>query len=335
MLGWLRQVMASQQTSVEVVAIGRNEGYRLKRCLKSLPATASVVYVDSGSSDRSVQCAGERGVQVVELDTSLPFTAARARNAGFRRLREIAPDISYVQFIDGDCELVGGWNRAASLFLDAHPDVCAACGRRRERYPERSIYNWLCDREWDKPAGEVRAFGGDVMLRASAFEAVNGYRNDLIAGEEPELCFRLRARGWRAWRLENEMTLHDAAITVFGQWWRRAVRCGYAFAQGAYLHGAPPERHYVWESRRAWLWGVWLPLACLAVSVVLWPWGVLTWLIYPLQVLRQTARNPGPLIDRATIAFFQVLARFPEGLGQIKFLFGRLLHCQIGIIEYK
>ena len=101
---------------------------------------------------------------------------------------------------------------------------------------------------------EARAFGGDVMIRAAALENVGGYRDDLIAGEEPELCIRLRAAGWRIWRLPYEMTSHDAAMTRFSQWWRRAMRAGYAFAQGAHLHGASPERHWVWESRRAWLW---------------------------------------------------------------------------------
>jgi GT2 family glycosyltransferase len=317
------------------VAIGRNEGERLKRCLESLSAVTRVVYVDSGSTDGSVQLAQERGVDVVELDMCIPFTAARARNAGFRRMQEVAHDLTYVQFIDGDCELNQQWSEQALGYLDAHAEVAAVCGRRRERFPEKSIYNWLCDIEWDVPVGEVRAFFGDVMIRTTALEGVGGYRDDLIAGEEPELCVRLRAAGWRIRRLPAEMTLHDAAMTRFGQWWRRAVRAGYAFAQGAHLHGAPPEQHYLWETRRAWLWGVWLPLACLAVSMALWPWGLMAWLIYPLQVLRQAVRNPGSPLDRATIAFFQVLTRFPEAVGQIKFLIGRLLHTQARLIEYK
>ena len=280
--------------------------------------------------------AREHNADVIELDMSVPFTAARARNAGFRRLREIAPDLDYVQFIDGDCELNREWPAQAIGYLDAHPDVAAVCGRRRERFPEKSIYNWLCDIEWNVPPGEVQAFFGDVMIRTAALESVGGYRDDLIAGEEPELCIRLRAAGWRIWRLPSEMTLHDAAMTRFGQWWRRAVRAGYAFAQGANLHGAPPERHWVWESRRAWLWGVWLPLACLTASLILPPWGFAAWLIYPLQVLRQTARNSGSPRDRAMLAFFQVLARFPEGLGQLKFLVGpTVLGAQTAIVEYK
>jgi GT2 family glycosyltransferase len=320
-----------------VVAIGRNEGERLRQCLRSLSLSgpAKVVYVDFGSTDSSPQWARDQGVEVVELDMSIPFTAARARNAGFTRMREIAPDLIYVQFVDGDCELIRGWTDQALLFLESHPDVAVVCGRRRERFPDRSVYNWLRDRDWDGPLGEVRACGGDVMMRANALEAVGGYRNDVLAGEEPELCVRLRAAGWHIWRLDIEMTLHDAAMTRFGQWWRRTIRTGHGFAQGAYLHGAPPERHWVWESRRAWLWGVWLPLGCAAVTLAYWPLGSAAWLIYPLQVLRQIMRNHGSLGDRARVAFFELLARFPEAWGQIRFLRDRLLGRQVRLIEYK
>jgi glycosyltransferase involved in cell wall biosynthesis len=317
------------------IAIGRNEDGRLQRCLASLSSAMAVVYVDSGSSDGSVQWARDHGADVVDLDTSIPFTAARARNAGFRRIQELVPDLTYVQFVDGDCQLIESWPKHALAFLDRHPDVGAVCGRRRERFPERSIFNWLCDQEWNGPIGEVRAFGGDVMIRVAALQATNGYREDLIAGEEPELCVRLRAAGWRIWRLDAEMTLHDAAMTRLDQWWRRALRGGYAFAQGAYLHGNSSERHYVWEARRASLWGVWLPLACIAAGLMWEPWGWTAWLIYPLQVLRQTVRNSGSLSERATLGLFQVLARFPESWGQIKFLRDRLLGHQTRLIEYK
>ena len=306
------------------VVIGRNEGDRLKRCLQSLSAAAVVIYVDSGSCDGSVQCARDLGVDVVELDLQLPFTAARARNAGFRHLREKDPNISYAQFVDGDCEVRQDWHQYAVSFLETHKDVAVVCGRRRERYPERSVYNWLCDQEWNGPVGEVRTCGGDAMMRAIAVEGAGGYRDDLIAGEEPELCIRLRAAGWRIWRLPVEMTLHDAAMTRLGQWWRRAARAGYAFAEGAHLHGTSPERHWVWESRRAWIWGVWLPLACLVMGLVIGPWGCLLLLIYPLQVIRQAIRNCGSILDRMKLALFQVLGKFPEVWGQIRFMRDRL-----------
>ncbi|MGP0082935.1 MAG: glycosyltransferase [Steroidobacteraceae bacterium] len=317
------------------VAIGRNEGDRLRRCLQSLSTATVVIYVDSGSSDGSVRCARDLGVDVVELDSALPYTAARARNAGFRRLREQAPNIHYVQFIDGDCEVRRDWHQHASTFLASHEDVAVVCGRRRERYPERSVYNWLCDHEWDGPVGEVQMCGGDAMMRVIAIDAVDGYRDELIAGEDSELCIRLRKLGWRIWRLPTEMTLHDAAITRFSQWWRRAKRCGYNFAERAYLHGDLPERYGVWESRRTWIWGICLPLICLALGMLLGPWGWAAWLIFPVQILRQTLRGRGSVSDRTLLALFQVLARFPEVLGQIKFMFDRILGRQAQLIEYK
>jgi GT2 family glycosyltransferase len=317
------------------VAIGRNEGERLKRCLESLSTAARVVYVDSSSVDGSAQWARDHGLEVIELDMSVPFTAARARNAGFRALHEKSPDVPYVQFVDADCELRPTWPGRALAFLEAHSDVAVVCGRRRERYPEKSVYNWLCDREWDTPVGEVRACGGDAMMRVKAVEAVGGYRDDIIAGEEPELCVRLRAAGWHIWRLPEEMTLHDAAMTHFGQWWRRNVRSGYAYALGSYLHGASPERHWVWESRRAWLWGILIPVVCLVLGLFLGPGGWAFLLIFPMQVIRQVLRNNGRISERLGVAVFELLGRFPEAWGQIRFARDQLFGHNSRLIEYK
>lgn len=224
---------------IGVVVIGRNEGKRLERCLDSVRRTdAAIVYVDSGSTDGSPSMARGKGADVVDLDLSRPFTAARARNEGFRRLVASRPDIEFVQFVDGDCEVVSGWLEAARTFLVAHETYAVVCGRRRERFPDRSVYNRMCDEEWDTPVGDAQACGGDAMMRVVALAAVNGYRDGLIAGEEPELCVRLRQSGWRIHRLDQEMTLHDAAMTRFSQWWRRTLRSGHAYAEGAWIHGA-------------------------------------------------------------------------------------------------
>ncbi|MEH2496235.1 glycosyltransferase involved in cell wall biosynthesis [Bradyrhizobium sp. AZCC 1678] len=318
-----------------VVVIGRNEGQRLVTCLRSVSTAAAVVYVDSNSTDGSVQVARELGSEVVELDLSIPFTAARARNAGFARLLTVIPDLPYVQFVDGDCELAAGWPNAAAAFLDRQADAAAVCGRLHERYPDRSVYNWLCDREWDRPTGEVRAFAGNVMLRAAALKGVGGYREEVIAAEEDELCVRLRQANWRIWRLPDEMALHDAAMLHFTQWWRRAQRAGYAFAQGAYLHGAPPERHFVRETRRALVWGLLLPFTAVIATIALPRFGWIAWLIYPMQLARLGINNPGPFSDRARLAVFQLLARFPEGLGLAMFWRDRLLHRRPQLIEHK
>ncbi len=323
-------------SDVAVVAIGRNEGERLRRCLDSISGRAAlVIYVDSGSTDGSVELARAKGARVIELDTTVGFTAARSRNAGFNALAEDRTAIRFVQFVDGDCEIERGWLATARDHLTAAADTAGVFGRRRERFPDASVYNRLCDEEWDVPPGTVKACGGDVMFRVDAFEAVNGYRADMIAGEEPELCVRLRQRGWKIECLKAPMTIHDAAMTRFGQWWRRAVRSGHAFAEGAHLHGAPPERHSVESSRRIWLWGAGIPaiiaLATASVGVA----GLAIALVYPLQVGRLYLRRRHVSKIPFRSALFLVIGKVPEALGQIRFYSNRLRRRQALIIEYK
>lgn len=262
---------------VGVVAIGRNEGDRLRRCLASLQEVhVPVVYVDSGSTDGSVPLARGLGAEVVELDSSRPFGAGRARNEGFRRCLEHCSDLRAVMFVDGDCEVVTGWLSQALAELDARPELAVVCGRRREAHPERSVYNRLADLEWDTPVGLAGACGGDALFRVADFRAVGGFDESAKAGEEPELCQRLRESGRLVARIDAEMTRHDLAMTRFGQWWRRQFRVGYhgsdierRFAPAPGPNGQRPPSLFGATLRRAWVWGLGWPLAVLGASVVI------------------------------------------------------------------
>lgn len=309
------------KTNIGVVVIGRNEGERLMHCLASVQrSNVTVIYVDSGSTDQSAERARALGVDVVPLDMNTPFTAARARNSGFRRLRELAPQSSYVQFVDGDCELTEGWLDAARSYLQERPEVACVCGRLRERYPERSVYNRLCDVEWDRPVGQTDACGGIAMMRCSVVDSLGGFREDLIAGEEPELCLRIRRDGGLIWRLPSPMAWHDADIRRFGQWWKRAKRGGFGFAHALLLQGRNGERHAVRRCLSAWLWALGVPTATL-IGTLAWGWvGLMILAAYPINVLRLAAKVRGPLQLRLERAFFLVLSRFPELLGQWQFL---------------
>ena len=317
----------SSVARVDAVAIGRNEGERLIACLHSLfGQVRRVIYVDSGSTDGSVEEARALGAEVIALDMTKPFTAARARNAGLKALAIDPPE--YVQFIDGDCVLREGWIPRAVTFLDDNLRAAVVCGRRRERFPEASPYNALADTEWDTPVGEARACGGDALMRHQAVAAVRGFRDDLIAGEEPELCLRLHTRGWTIWRIDAEMTWHDANMLRFAQWWKRTERAGHAFVEGAARFSTPQTPHWQRESRRIWIWGVALPLAILLLSVVQ-PAAVLLALAYPLQVLRLSRRMGWQA------AFFTVLGKFPEAVGALRFHLRRGTGEAPRIIEYK
>jgi GT2 family glycosyltransferase len=315
---------------IGVVIIGRNEGARLLRCLASVnQAAAQIVYVDSGSTDGSVAAAERAGAAVVTLDTTVKFTAARARNAGLAHLRQSEEPPRFVQFIDGDCELRADWIAQASQFLLEHTDVAAVCGRRRERYPEASIYNAMIDQEWDTPIGQTLACGGDAMMRMDALATVDGFDPDLIAGEEPELCIRLRVEGWKIWRLDAEMTWHDAALTRFSQWWNRTRRAGHTYAEGVIMHGGPPERHNLRALVRCVAWGVALPVMTVLGALVT-PWALLLVALWPLKVVRLMRRGMN-----LPSALFLTLGCLPEAQGALGYFFKRLTSRQATLIEYK
>lgn len=312
------------------VAIGRNEGERLVRSLASFQSRVQrLVYVDSGSTDGSVEAARAAGAEVVELDPATLFTVSRARNAGFQRLAESGEKPDLVQFVDGDCEVCKGWLETAKDFLAQNPDVAAVSGRRRERYPEATLWNRVIDAEWDSPIGEAKACAGDAMIRTEAFEEVGGFDPDTIVGEEAEMCVRMRRAGWRIWRLDAEMTLHDVAMTKVSQWWRRTRRVGYGYGEAVALYGAPPERHKVPETRRALIWGMGVPAMAL-IGALINPWLILLILAWPLQILRLIVKGETPL--RAT---FLVLGKLPEALGILEFWYKRLTMAERQRIDYK
>jgi GT2 family glycosyltransferase len=324
-----------------VVVIGRNEGERLRCCLKSVVRYGlPVVYVDSRSTDNSVELARSMGVEVVELDLSLPFTAARARNAGFERLLQLDPDIKFVQFVDGDCEVVQGWLDRARVELNTRPDIAIVYGRRHERHRNETVYNRLADLEWDMPIGEAKACGGDAMVLADAFRRVGGYNPSIIAAEDDELCLRIRREGWKVLRIDVDMTIHDMAMTRFGQWWKRAVRCGHAYAEGSARYGQAPERHFVRQLRSALFYGVSLPVLALTFA---WPTrgvSLLILLCAYLNLFWRTERyyrmcRQWTAPDARHYSAFCVLAKFPQVVGIAKYWSRYIRGKPAQLIEYR
>ncbi|GAA6207073.1 hypothetical protein NBRC116601_03660 [Cognatishimia sp. WU-CL00825] len=319
---------------VAVIAIGRNEGARLEACLASVKGKADrVIYVDSGSVDNSVAMARASGAEVVELSADKPFTAARARNAGFSQLSNGAsPD--FVQFVDGDCVVVDGWMQAATQALLDDPKLGIVTGWRSEIQPEKSIYNDLCDFEWHRPAGRIVTCGGDMMVRPQAFESAGGFDATVIAAEDDEFCVRLRAQGWQIRRIPVNMTRHDAAMLRFGQWWQRAVRSGHGFAQVGHMH--PP--YFAREQKRVLAYGAALPLLA---AVFLASWAAGLWIvvaIYGFNYLRtyKGLVAEGMLPKRArNHSVFLTLSKIPNMLGMTRFHWRRLKGRSMQIIEYK
>lgn len=328
-----------------IVAIGRNEGERLKLCLQSLiKLQRPMIYVDSASSDNSVSIAKDLGVAVHELDPEKPCSASRARREGFRHLSEKNPGMEFVFFVDGDCQVDRDWCQRAVDFLGERNDVAAVCGRRRELHPEKSVYNLLCDWEWDSPIGEAAAVGGDAVYRVKSYRDAGEFDATVPAGEEPELCKRIRDLGWKIWRIDAEMTRHDAAMDRFSQWWTRQIRTGYA--------GYDVERRFqigifdqIIKSAYAWVIGlptlvfvIWIALQLLSVPYASIISGLAALIFFFAQVSRiaiRTQSSNSSSWQRFQHGFFVMCAKIPIALGAFRQIIESARGKQAKLVEYK
>ena len=324
-------------TEIGVVIIGRNEGRRLLECFNTIIGQVKrIVYVDSGSTDDSVENARYLDIEVVELD--LPFTAAKGRNAGLEKLKKSGPVPEFVQFVDGDCKISDGWFGIALDTIKSRQDAAVVFGRRREEFPDKSLYNRIVDMEWENPVGESDACGGDALMRMKALDEVGGYNDSLIAGEEPEMCLRMRRKGWKVLSVGHEMTLHDANITRFGQLWKRSVRCGHAYFEGFVMHGKSVDRYRAKQVLSALFWTLFIPFVSISLIPLSSGWSLMLILGYGLLLYRLRKWRLG-MNDNYThasqYAAFYTIAKFAELQGMAQYIFNRMIKKKTEIIEYK
>ncbi len=321
--------MADGLENVGVVVIGRNEGERLSLCLRSVAACLPrVTYSDSGSTDPSVARAKELGVRTVELDASASFTAARGRNAGLATMSEVFPDIEFVQFVDGDTAIAPGWLERAASELGADPKLGVVCGRLFEKNRESNVIRRVFGLEWDGPIGKIDACGGIAMMRLDAVRRAGGYNAALVAGEEADLCNRIRTLGFAVRRVDCPMGEHDSGIDSIRPWWTRAVRVGHAYAKAVKERGGDGDPRLRRQVLSAALWGGALPVLMLASAVVTWwlPWvglmvGVVAALYSALmlKIYVRTRRSGRGIKDARWYAVFCVLAKLPQMQGIVRY----------------
>ena len=332
----------SHEPAISVVVIGRNEGERLVRCLRSVQAAdtggraVELIYVDSDSTDGSPERAQMLGARVLRVQPTRP-SAAIGRNAGWR-----AATGSHVLFLDGDTLLERGFLTAAMQEIETSPEISVVWGHRREIAPSASLYNRVLDLDWIYPPGDTEFCGGDALFRRAALERSGGFDDSLIAGEEPELCARLRAMGDRIRHIDVPMTGHDLAITHWRQYWRRAERAGHAYAEVSARFADTTSPLWSRESRRnLWHGGLvagglaGIPLAILAGMPGLAMAGVAA----ATGIVGRTAwrarwknSNPGTLL---TYALHSHLQQVPILWGQLAWRQARRRGRVRGLIEYK
>ncbi|MBY0422936.1 MAG: hypothetical protein K2Q06_11580 [Parvularculaceae bacterium] len=241
----------AEKKPVVGVVVVRNDYPSTEEISKAAESGGCVVFSVQKGGEATPPMTPSLGVHVVE--SALGSGPGRMRNAGYRVLKKELPDIEFVQFLDDGFLLHPGWLDVASKFLQRRPEVAVAAGGAGSQ-----------DARPLRDGGEVRIVGRSFLIRAEAFEAAGGFRGDLLVNESADLCVRLRRRGAHLWMLADPMTTAGPASPK--SWWARARDDGYAFAHGARLHGAPPERLFVREHISGVAWGAVAPALVLMTS---------------------------------------------------------------------
>ncbi len=327
--------------TVSVVIIGRNEGQRLQRCISSVHEACwgtlrhDIWYVDSRSTDNSLAQAQAQGAQTLVLPAG-PMCAAKARNLGWQSAAG-----EFILFLDGDTELHPDFvNQALAALADS--SLCAAWGHRRESNPQQSLYTRVLDLDWIYPPGITPYFGGDVLVCRSALAQVGGFDATLNAGEEPELCARLRAKGWKILHIDAPMTRHDLAVRSFKAYARRCYRSGIAYAEVTHRMQTLGDALWQHEARRDLVHGllyVTAPLLLVLAFALHVLAGVLLAALGLAVVLRSAwrcrARADGHVLLALQYALHSHVQKIPAFFGQLAWKRAHARRQRLALVDYK
>lgn len=330
-----------------VVVIGKNEGEGLRDSLQSvLPYQPYVIYVDSGSSDNSVTLAKEMGISVLELDGSALYTPARGRNEGAKYLEEKYTQLKYLQFLDGDCQLVSGWIKRAQKVIKEKAGLGIVVGFRQEKDRNHSVFTRLLDVElkriWEPKCGLVETTGGDMLVKLTAFNAVGKFNSEFLGGEEPELCTRMMAAGWSIYKIDTNMSLHDGSdMNVFNRI-QRHLRFGWTVSEITKLYRGTRVDLYRMENKRVWLFGIVLPIVSIILSLKSFIFAVLfllcCYFVKGVGTYREVKARGVAVKDAKLFSVDNCLGLIVQGIGKLIYYSpvpGKILNLKFGKLIYR
>jgi glycosyltransferase involved in cell wall biosynthesis len=326
LLVMIKKNMKDNLEKYGIVVIGRNEGIRLAECFKSIKNNdCRIIYVDSASTDNSLEIAKQFKIETISLDPYSPLNAARGRNAGAQRLLELDPSIPLIQFIDGDTALDKNWLQTAQTTLQKKTEIAVLVGDLTEKNPSSSIYKQLSALEWEQVYGEVKSVGGNCMIRTQVFLDVGGFNSEIAAAEDSELCYRIRQKGWKIFHMNVPMGIHDTQIFNFRHFCKRCVRTGYAYQQVSMLYKNNEEKIFLRENLSNWIYGGVIPVLAIGLMPLSHGLSLLLFLIYPFlfgRIFFRMKKCWNPLLA-FLYAFMCVITKFPGFYGACKYLLKR------------
>ena len=224
---------------VAIVILNWNGAALMERFLPSVvryspEEMAEVVVADNGSTDDSLALLDEKfpSVRVVRFDRNYGF--AEGYN---RALQQI--DTPYAVLLNSDVEVTPGWLEAPLRRLDASPEVAAVqpkllAERARDQFEYAGAAGGFMDKygypfcrgrifqeietdrgQYDAEADILWATGACLFVRTEVYRAVGGLDAKFFAHqEEIDMCWRMRARGYRLVCTPESVVYHVGGGTL-------------------------------------------------------------------------------------------------------------------------
>lgn len=223
---------------IAVVILNWNGEQMLRRFLPSVvrwsAEKARIIVADNGSTDGSMELLASDFPSVERLPLGRNYGFAEGYQQALHKIES-----EFYVLLNSDVEVTEGWLDAMLAYMDAHPEVAACQPKLRAThtpthfeyagaaggfidaygYPfcrgrlfacveaDEGQYDDVCDIFW--------ATGAAMFIRSSAYWAVGGLDGRFFAHqEEIDLCWRLRARGWRLVCVPQSVVYHVGGGTL-------------------------------------------------------------------------------------------------------------------------
>ena len=256
------------ETLLSIIIIGRNEEKNLPEVFSSVKKASgkfkkefhdapSVLYIDSRSSDNSIEITHEHGIPYLILKGKT--SPGIARNLGAQKTSS-----RFIFFLDGDTLLTENFLVDGVRYLQQHEEAGGVGGILVFRiYTENSL-RFQFDNYWNtRKNGEAiyDGVGGTFLYRRTDFINAGQFSTELKASEEFDLLLRITYNGQKLRRIKVPMAIHNDFKSAEESYVKRYLLTKNILLPGKIARNAPRNMSTTYLIiRRYWPQILYLPL---------------------------------------------------------------------------
>lgn len=315
---------------ISFVIIGLNVERFIRGCVTSIYAQTlynsdwEIIYVDSSSSDKTLELVREfNNITIVHLDDEKP-NAAKARNAGWKIAK-----YNWVHFLDADSYLKPDW--IGSIHREMQGKQILS-GGLVEREPHKNYFHEMADLDWQQSLGNIsgntaaksKSFGGNVMIKKEILLETGGFNEDLFAGEDSDLSYRIREKGYSIYFFPKIMASHDIQTGNMKSYTKRIFRTGIVYTSLAVKYMGKKEKLFLKEVVRLSANSIFLISGILVLGLTEFTFTGLLLTAIPLKIFARNIKKDRPISVSVKYNFHLLMCYIIQFMGSLRFMYDQL-----------